>query len=104
MAITNLHTVAIESAKQHGVRVTGMDCKDSMRQERFPAPQSLPGLPSLGLYSVRTGPDAGDVADNAVAALAVTRAGRSVSEGARIGTTLSKAWPGSPCGTILACG
>ncbi|MBI1833085.1 MAG: hypothetical protein HYR84_16720 [Planctomycetes bacterium] len=97
MVIKNLQTVAIGAAKQHGVRVTGNEGKESMRQERFPASLSLPGLPSLGLYSVRTSPDA-------VAASAVTRAGRSVREGARFGTILTHRWSASPCGTNLVCG
>ena len=91
MAVKNLQTVA-SCVAEHGVRVTGMKCKGTMRLEReFPASLSLPRLPKPG-YPIRTGPDAELRADIAAAAQAVTRVGRSVSGSARFGTVLSKRW------------
>ena len=91
MAVKNLQTVALWLANQHGVRVTGMKCKESMRRESIQAPLSLPRLPRPG-YPIRTGPDADLRGDNAPAAQAVTRVGRSVRGSARFTTCLSKRW------------
>ena len=86
MAVKNYQTVAV-CAAEFGVRVTGTD---SMVGQPM-APLSLPRLPLPG-YPIRTGPDADLRADNAAAAKAVMRTGRSVSASAR-GTVLSKRFP-----------
>jgi hypothetical protein len=83
MAVKNLQTVAVCIA-EFGVRVAGTD---SMVGQPM-APLSLPRLPLPG-YPIRTGPDADLRADNAAAARAVMRTGRSVSASARE-TVLSK--------------
>jgi hypothetical protein len=78
MAVKNLQTLVSCVANIRGVRVTGMECMDSMRFGTFPAPiQSLPRLPQTGRYPIATRLDADLRADNAAAAQAVTRAGRS---------------------------
>lgn len=95
MAVKNLQTVALCVADQ-GVVVTGT-CMDWMRLEReFPAPLSLPRLPRPG-YPIRPA-DAELRADNAAAAQAVTRTGRSERVSARH-SKLSKRF-----GTSLARG
>ena len=91
MAVKNLQTVALWLANQHGVRVTGMECKESMRLGSIQAPLSLPRLPRPG-YPGPKGPDADLQADNAAAAQAVTRVGRSVRGSARFAGHLSKRW------------
>jgi hypothetical protein len=83
MAVKNFQTVAV-CAAEFGVRVTGTG---SMVGQPM-APLSLPGLPLPG-YPIRTGPAAELQADNAAAARAVMRTGRSVSGSARK-TVLSK--------------
>jgi hypothetical protein len=91
MAVKNLQTVALCVA-ECGVRVTGMESKVEMRLPReFTAPLSLPRLPRPG-YPIRTGPDADLRGDNAPAAQAVTRVGRSVRGSARLATHLTKRW------------
>jgi hypothetical protein len=90
MAVKNLQTVAVCVA-EHGVLVTGMECKGSMRFGGFQAPLSLPRLPRPG-YPIRTGPDAKLPADNAAEAMGLTRVGRSVRGSARFQTILSKRW------------
>src|SRR5438105_2793427 len=91
MAVKNLQTVARCLAKQFGVRVTGMERKETMRVGSIQAPLSLPRLPRPG-YPTRTGPDADLRGDNAPAAQAVTRVGRSVRGSARFMGHLSKRW------------
>jgi hypothetical protein len=91
MAVKNLKTVAVCVAEV-GVRVTGTG---SMRTGgKRPAPLSLPGQPLPG-YPIPAAPDAELLADNAAAARAVTRVGRSVSGSVRLarlasGIVLSK--------------
>jgi hypothetical protein len=86
--MTNLQTVAIKTADV-GVRVDGMG---SEMAGVLPASLSLPRQARLGYPTVR--PDAELVADNAAAAQAVTRIGRSVRDAALArkasGTVLSK--------------
>jgi len=76
MAIKNLQTVAMCVANMRGVRVTGTESKGAMGLVVLLAPRSLPRLPQLGMYPIRTGPDAKLVADNAATAQA-ERTGRS---------------------------
>jgi len=83
MAVKNFQTVAV-CAADFGVRVTGTDSMVGQPK----APLSLPGLPLPG-YPIPQGPDADLRADNAAAAKAVMRTGRSVSGSARE-TVLSK--------------
>ena len=97
MAVKNLQTVAVCVANIHGVRVTGTERKGSMRQREQTASLSLPRLSLPGSYPAPMSPDADLRADNAAAALGLTRAGRSVSESAELartagGTILSKRW------------
>lgn len=80
MAVKNLQTLAVCVAKYHGVRVTGVECMDSMRTDgKFQAPLSLSRLPLPGSYPIPTRPDAELDADNAATARAVERTGRSAS-------------------------
>jgi hypothetical protein len=92
MAVKNLQTVVMCVAEV-GVRVTGMGSETACMQ---PAPLSLPRQALVGYPIGR--PDAGLLADNAAAAKAVTRVGRSVSASAKLakeasGTVLSKRSP-----------
>ena len=73
MAVKNLQTVAVCVA-EFGVRVTGTGSPRFTGKR--PAPLSLPRQPRSG-YRIRTGPDAELMADNAAAAKAVIRVGRS---------------------------
>ncbi len=84
MTVMKIQTVA-RCAAEFGVRVTGTG---SMGGKPM-ASLSLPRLPLLGSYPIPQGPDADLRADNAAAAQAVKRAGRSVSGSAR-GVVLSK--------------
>jgi hypothetical protein len=92
MAMKNIQTVAMCVAEV-GVRVTGTGSEMAGMQ---PAPLSLPRQALIG-YPIPAMPDV-VLADNAAAARAVTRVGRSVSVSARLarlasGTVLSKRSP-----------
>src|SRR5438552_3736327 len=94
MAEKNLPTVAVCVA-EFGVRVTGTG--SPRFSGKRPAPLSLPRQPLPG-YPIPAGLDAELMADNAAAAKAVTRVGRSVRGNARLarsasGIVLSKRSP-----------
>ncbi len=85
MAVKNLQTVTSFVANNHGVVVTGMECKGSMRFGPK-ASQPRPRLPRLGSYPTPTDPDA-------ATAQAVKRAGRSASEvGEHASARLLESW------------
>src|SRR5438552_1879470 len=88
MAVKNLQNL-VQCVAAQGVRVTGTECKDSMRtMESIPAPLlSLLSLPPAGPFAARTNPDN----------QGVLRTGRSARMlGVSPSTGAMQTWPMSP--------
>lgn len=87
MAVKNMQTLETLAADLQGVRVTGTECKGSMRiGGTFPAPiSSVFRLPLPGPYPFMPAADA----DNTATVQAVKRTGRSASKAGHLARSVS---------------